>query len=61
MREKDDRDIKSEIDEISKKIDQIILNIEQADPTKKDTESTTNGISGGGRCLAIGTAASGGS
>ena len=39
MKEMDDMEIKSEIDEISKKIDTIILTIEQADPTKTDPET----------------------
>ena len=38
MKELDEREIKSEIDEISKKIDAIILNIDQADPNKPDPE-----------------------
>ena len=39
MKEMDEREIKSEIDEISKKIDAIIHNIDQADPTKADSDS----------------------
>jgi hypothetical protein len=39
MKEMDELEIKSEIDEISKKIDQIILTIEQADPTTTDPDS----------------------
>ena len=39
MREKDDLEIKSEIDEISNKIDSIIHRIEEADPTKTDAET----------------------
>ena len=38
MREMDDLEIKSKIDEISKKIDNIIINIERVDPNKKDPE-----------------------
>jgi hypothetical protein len=38
MKEMDELEIKSEIDEISKKIDQIILTIEQADPTTTDPD-----------------------
>ncbi len=38
MREMDDLEIKSEIDEISKKIDNIILNIERVDPNRTDPE-----------------------
>jgi hypothetical protein len=38
MKEMDDLEIKSEIDEISKKIDTIIINIEQADPTKTNSD-----------------------
>jgi hypothetical protein len=41
MKEMDELEIKSEIDEISKKIDQIILTIEQADPTTTDPDFKT--------------------
>lgn len=39
MKEADELDLKAEIDEISKKIDSIIQNIDRMDPTKEDPET----------------------
>ncbi len=38
MKEADELELKAEIDEISKKIDSIVQNIDRMDPTKKDPE-----------------------
>lgn len=38
MKEIDEMEIKAEIDEISKKIDTIIQNIDRMDPSKKDSD-----------------------
>ena len=40
MREADELELKAEIDEISKKIDNIVQNIDRMDPTKKDPEES---------------------
>jgi hypothetical protein len=40
MKEVDEQDLKAEIDEISKKIDTIIQNIESMDPAKDESEPT---------------------
>lgn len=39
MKDVDESDLKAEIDEISKKIDSIIQNIDSMDPTKEDPET----------------------
>jgi hypothetical protein len=39
MKEVDELELKAEIDEISKKIDTIIQNIDRLDPTKKEPET----------------------
>jgi len=39
MKDVDEQDLKAEIDEISKKIDTIIQNIDRLDPTKGDSET----------------------
>ena len=39
MKEVDELDLKAEIDEISKKIDAIIQNIDSMDPTKEDPDT----------------------
>lgn len=39
MKDVDELDLKAEIDEISKKIDSIIQNIDRMDPTKEDPET----------------------
>ena len=38
MKEADELELKAEIDQISKKIDAIVQNIDRMDPTKKDSE-----------------------
>jgi hypothetical protein len=38
MRDEQERKLKDEIDEISKKIDSIIQRVDQHDPTKKEME-----------------------
>lgn len=42
MKELDDLDIKAEIDEISKKIDAIVQNIENLDPNKQEPKDNQN-------------------
>jgi hypothetical protein len=42
MKEVDDLDIKAEIDEIAKKIDAIIQNIEHLDPNKQESGESQN-------------------
>lgn len=42
MKEMDDLDIKAEIDEISKKIDAIIQNIDNLDPNKQEPNDSQN-------------------
>lgn len=42
MKELDDLDIKAEIDEISKKIDAIVQNIENLDPDKQEPKDNQN-------------------
>ena len=42
MKEVDDLDIKAEIDEIAKKIDTIIQNIEHLDPNKQESGENQN-------------------
>ena len=42
MKEVDDLDIKAEIDEIAKKIDAIIQNIENLDPNKQESGESQN-------------------
>ena len=42
MKEMDDLDIKAEIDEIAKKIDAIIQNIEHLDPNKQESKESQN-------------------
>lgn len=38
MKEQDELALKAEIDEISRKIDAIVQNIDRMDPTKKDPD-----------------------
>jgi hypothetical protein len=38
MKDEQERKLKAEIDEISKKIDSIIQRVDQLDPTKKEME-----------------------
>ena len=42
MKEVDELDLKAEIDEISKKIDTIVQNIDRMDPTKKEQDTTSD-------------------
>ena len=42
MKEMDDLDIKAEIDEITKKIDAIIKNIEHLEPNRQDSDDNQN-------------------
>ncbi len=42
MKEIDDLDIKAEIDEITRKIDAIIQNIEHLDPNKQEPKESQN-------------------
>jgi len=42
MKEVDDLDIKAEIDEIAKKIDAIVQNIDRQDPNKQESEKNQN-------------------
>lgn len=39
MKEVDELELKAEIDEISKKIDNIVQNIDRLDPTKKEPDA----------------------
>lgn len=39
MKEVDELELKAEIDEISKKIDTIVQNIDRLDPTKKEPDT----------------------
>lgn len=39
MKEVDEMELKAEIDEISKKIDTIIQNIDRMDPTKQESDT----------------------
>ena len=40
MREIDDQDLKNEIDQISKRIDAIVQQVEKLDPAKKEEAGT---------------------
>ena len=40
MKEVDELELKAEIDEISKKIDTIVQNIDRMDPTKKESDTS---------------------
>ena len=42
MKETDDHDLKSEIDQISKRIDAIVQQVEKLDPALKDEEDQDN-------------------
>lgn len=42
MKEIDDLDLKAEIDEISKKIDSIVQNIEALDPQKNENDQPSD-------------------
>ncbi len=43
MREIEDRDLKSEIDQISKRIDAIVQQMEKLDPARKEEPDTEQG------------------
>ena len=42
MKDEQERKLKAEIDEISKKIDSIIQRVDQLDPTKKEMEDKSD-------------------